>query len=169
LAELEDFYEAYVGKVYKFFYINCLDKQAAEDLTSSTFIAFMDKIAEKSIQDRKKYLYGIMRNVWAGFLRDKYNHNVISIENIDNFEVYSEESVSSYENSDLSQRALVFINQLPKSQQIVARMRLIDGKTLPEISQQLGKNMAYVKTTQNRAIKSLKRLLRQPYLQGGLR
>jgi DNA-directed RNA polymerase specialized sigma24 family protein len=61
-----DFYDQYVGKVYKFFYIKTLNRHIAEDLTSQTFIALVESLGSKKIDNPQKYLYGIMRNNWTG-------------------------------------------------------------------------------------------------------
>lgn len=166
MQDLEQIYDEYVDKVYKYFYIQCLDRHTAEDLTSHTFISFMEKLKENKVTDNKKYLYAIMRNVWMDHLRLKYKQAVDSIDSIEDFEQHAEQAISVFESKDLKERASYFIGKLPEKQAQVARMRLIEGYSLKEIATKLGKNMAYVKTTQNRALKSLRLMLEQPELGG---
>lgn len=167
MSDVEGIYDAYVDKVYKYFYINCLNRHVAEDLTSQTFVAFVEKAGSRTIKDYKTYLYAIMRNTWAEHLRKKYKEAVDALESIEDFEAYSEQTISAYEDADIKGRAARFIEMLPESQRQIARMRLLEEKSLKEIAQELNKSMSYVKTTQNRAIKSLKRILKQPET-GGL-
>ena len=86
MEDLESFYDIYVDKVYKYFYINCFNRNIAEDLTSQTFVAFIDKSKDLKIDDNKKYLYAIMRNTWMNHLRTKYKESLESIESINDFE-----------------------------------------------------------------------------------
>ncbi|MCA9345929.1 sigma-70 family RNA polymerase sigma factor [Candidatus Saccharibacteria bacterium] len=167
MIELENFYESHVDKVYKYFYIQVLNRQIAEDLTSQTFLKFIAKVQGTTIKQYKKYLYGIMRNVFADYLREKYkNLNVEYLEDIHDFEVYIDNSISDYEAKNSSQRLNAYIENLPKKQREVALMRFIEQKSLKETADQLGKNIVYVKTTQYRATKSLMKLIKQPYLGG---
>ena len=166
MQDLEQIYDEYVDKVYKYFYIQCLDRHSAEDLTSHTFISFIEKLKVKKVDDNKKYLYAIMRNVWMDHLRTKYKQAVESIESIEDFEQHAEQAITVFESRDLKERAFYFINRLPEKQAQVARMRLIEGYNLREIAKELGKSMSYVKTTQNRALKSLRLMLEQPELGG---
>jgi RNA polymerase sigma-70 factor, ECF subfamily len=159
MSEIEQAYELYVDAVYKFFYIQCFDVDTAEDLTSKTFVAFVEKAHSQEIDNYKKYIYGIMRNVWIAFLREKYNSKVLSIESIEDFESYVEETTEDFEKKDIKERAKSFIDLLPDKQKTVAHMRLIEEKTISEIADMLGKSSSYVKTTQNRAIKNLSKLL----------
>ncbi|MBC7943147.1 sigma-70 family RNA polymerase sigma factor [Candidatus Saccharibacteria bacterium] len=168
MVDLEEFYDEYVSKIYKFFYINCLDRHTSEDLTSKTFISFMEKADSRPIDDPKKYLYGIMRHVWMDFLRLKYKEKLIQIESIDDFAVYSEEQVHEFESASIKKRALQYIERLPAKQRLVAQLRLIEELSIKETAEQLGHTTSYIKTTQNRAIKSLKALLETPYMKGGL-
>ena len=95
MIELENFYESHVDKVYKYFYIQVLNRQIAEDLTSQTFLKFVAKVQDTTIKQYKKYLYGIMRNVFADYLREKYkNLNVEYLEDIHDFELYIDNSIS---------------------------------------------------------------------------
>lgn len=168
MEDLENFYDKYVDKVYKYFYINCFERSIAEDLTSQTFVAFIDKSKDLKIDDSKKYLYAIMRNTWMNYLRTKYKESLESLESISDFEVYAETQVQDYESKSIKDRAYMFIKQLPEKQGQVAKMRLIDEMTIREIAKKLGKNTGYVKTTQGRAIKNLKKMLESPELGGGL-
>lgn len=168
MEDLEKFYDSYVDKVYKYFYINCFERSIAEDLTSQTFVAFIDKSKDLKIDDNKKYLYAIMRNMWMNYLRIKYKESLESIESIGDFEIFAETTIKDYESKSIKDRALGFIKCLPEKQCQVAKMRLIDEMTIREIAKKLGKNTGYVKTTQGRAIRNLKKMLEGPELGGSL-
>lgn len=164
--DLEQFYDEHVGKVYKFFYIKSLNRMVAEDLTADTFVAFMEQIETRVIDDYKKYLYGIMRNIWVAFLREKYNQALVDIETIDNFDAHVEYHLEQFDATpDLSARLASYIDKLPEKQRLVLTLRLIHNKSVGSVARELGRDKNYVKTTHHRALKTLRSLLSQPYME----
>lgn len=85
---IEEVYDLYVDKVYKFFYVQCFDKPTAEDLTSRTFLGYLDATTKQEINNPKTYLYGTMRNLWFQYIRDKYAHKTDSLSNPELMEQY---------------------------------------------------------------------------------
>lgn len=160
--ELEEVYDTYIDTVYKFFYIHSFDKAIAEDLTSQTFLSFVEtwKSAEH-IQDPKKYLYGIMRNVWLMYLRDKYKRAETSIEDTENIERYVERTVADYSGMSVRERAMPYIERLPEQQRNIVQMRLIQEQSVKDICDATGKDSNYVKTTYKRGVKNLRSMLEQ--------
>ena len=162
--DLKNFYDEHIDKVYKFFYIKALDRHTAEDLTSQTFLLFVEsKNNGKEIEDNKKYLYGIMRNVWLQFLRNKYQEAISGLEQIEDFADYSASEIDRFESVPIPNRILPFIEKLPKKQAKVLSMRLVEQKSVKQIAVILKKDNNYVKTTYRRAILSLREMLREPY------
>ncbi len=166
MANLEEFYDLYVEKVYKYFYVQCLNRHVAEDLTSQTFVGFVDKKQSVAMEDDKKYLYAIMRNVWAEHLRKKYVEAVDSVEAIEDFEAHTQDSITDFETATMKERALIYIERLPERQREVAKMRLLEELTVGEVAQKLQKSSLYVKTTQYRALKNLRQMLKKPEIGG---
>lgn len=163
--DLKDFYDEYIDKVYKFFYIKALDRHTAEDLTSQTFLMFVEsKNNGKEIEDNKKYLYGIMRNVWLQFLRKKYQEAISGLEEIEDFADYSAGEVARFESIPPANRILPYIDKLPKKQAKVLTMRLVEQKSIKQVATILKKDNNYVKTTYHRALISLREMLREPYI-----
>lgn len=167
MNNLEEFYELYVEKVYKFFYVQCLDVPTAEDLTSQTFIAFIQK-ADDAIRDQKKYLYAVMRNVWSEHLRKKYKESVDAISSIDDFSTFAEESVASYEGKSLAERVACYIDRLPEKQRIVAQLRFIEELSVKEVAKEIGKSSLYIKTTQHRAVINLRKMFHDHEIRSAL-
>ena len=166
-TKMDEFYDEYVDKVYKFFYIKCLNRSVAEDLTSETFISFMDSLAKKSIDDHKKYLYGIMRNVWLEFLKQKYQAQITDFETVENFEEYATQAVYDFEiTEDPVSRLMPYVKQLPEKQRMVVMMRVFQNMSVRDTADVLEKDSNYVKTTYSRAIKRLRLILEKPYIEG---
>lgn len=157
---LEDLYKLHAAKVYSFFYLQSGNQQTAEDLTSQTFTILVEKMAGhgQPIDDPKKFLYGVMRNVWLMHLRKIYRQNEEAVESVDNFETYVSNEVDAKTTAELKRRAETFINRLPRQQKRVMELRLLQEMSIKEIAHHLGKDRNYVKTTYKRGLKRLKAL-----------
>lgn len=167
--DLEQFYDEYVDKVYKFFYIKSLNKHVAEDLTSETFVSFLKQVNNKQVDDNKKYLYGIMRNVWVEFLKNKYKTQLSSFEQIENFEEYATEAMQTFdETEEPMDRLQPFVQLLPSKQRDVLVMRAYQNLNIKQTAEALGKDSNYVKKTYSRALKSLRAIIEKPYMNEGV-
>lgn len=161
---IEVVYANNVDRVYRFFYAKTFDRQTAEDLTSQTFLALLEKmqeclLTEQQILKPNEYLSGVMRHIWTGHLRHKYRIKEVLYESLEDFEVYVTNTADRFNNSHLKTIAGQYIDQLPDSQRTVLRMRLLEESTLGEIAEALKKNMNYVKTTQRRSLANLRKML----------
>lgn len=157
--ELIDSYQRYVEPIYSFFSLKLLNKKIAEDLTSEVFMLFLKHVREnKPIENIQAYLFGIARNVFFMHLRKKYKEPNISYSEIHDFSAYIF-ATSETKNLDKTDLLKKYLPQLPEKQRVVITMRLIDKKTLSEIADELQKDMNYVKTTQKRAIHTLRKLI----------
>jgi RNA polymerase sigma-70 factor (ECF subfamily) len=158
---INELYQQHFTAVYKFFYFKSFDQMVAEDLTSQTFLIMVEKMNDEDmvITDHKKFLYGIMRNVWLRYLQEKYRRQEQLIADTDDFESYVEDELSREAETSDEERIKRYIDRLPSSQQRIMELRLLKRHSLSEICDQLGKDMNYVKTTQKRGIKNLQKLL----------
>ncbi len=160
---LEAVYDAYVDTVYKFFYIKCLNRHTAEDLTADTFTAFIRQAEDTDIQDHKKYLYGIMRNVWTTHLREKYQEQVVRVENIEDFAAYADETIEEFEQTEEPvTRLMPYVQSLPEKQRTVVMLRVFQNMSVKDTAYTLGKDANYVKTTYARALRRLRNILDNP-------
>lgn len=154
-------YDSQFDRIYKFFYYKTLNKNTAEDLASETFLTFVNLLNEhKEIDNLNAFLYGIAKNLFMQFLRKKYQEGIPFSAIDENFEEYAFEYVQESENTETSEEKLLkFLHLIPSKQQEVIRLRFIEKLNLDEICIKLQKDMNYVKTTQKRGIKSLKKAI----------
>jgi len=161
--DLENIYDMHVEKLYRFFYRKVLDKTISEDLTSETFLNFVKSVKQnKQMQNPVCFLYGIARNIFLKFLKRKYHYkDFVSIGIDENkFESYIDNFTSEYEQTTtIEEHLLKFLPKVPQKQRDILHKRFIEKMSLKEIAAFLGKNMNYVKTTQKRGIKSLRKLI----------
>jgi RNA polymerase sigma-70 factor (ECF subfamily) len=158
---LEKIYLENIDKIYRFFYYKTLSKEIAEDLTSETFIAFINELkSNKEILDLVKFLFGIAKIIFVKFLRSKYKENTINLPDIFEFQGYVQDFLEEIDSSEtLEDLLLKYIDQIPEKQRIVLELRLIKKLKIKEIAEKLNKDVNYVKTTQKRALKSIKEIV----------
>lgn len=161
LSDVEVLYDLHFESIYRFFYFKLLNKEVAEDLTGETFLS-LTKAAKSNheIENPRAYLYGIARNLFWKFLRQKYSQP-ISLDNLpEDFANYVHDFLEEQDQTETTEDvALKFIKKLPPRQQDILYWRLIDKLTLKEIVEKTGKDMNYVKTTQKRGIRKLRELI----------
>jgi RNA polymerase sigma factor (sigma-70 family) len=162
-VEIEAVYEVNFEKIYRFFYYKTLSRDIAEDLTSETFLRFVEEVNKRkhqeAIENYHKYLFGIARIVFLTYLRKKYNGATVNVAP-QYFDQYVQEFLEDVgETPTLEERAIKYIERLPEKQKIVASMRLIQKMSNREIAEKLGRNANYVKVTFKRAMKSMKILV----------
>lgn len=158
-SDIEILYERYFEKIYRFFYYKTLNKEIAEDLTSHSFLTFIKQSkSQKEIQNPKNYLFGITKFTFLAYLKKKYKQELPLLN--EDFAVYIDNFLDEIDDKPtLEDKASKYIKMLPEKQKRVLHMRLIEKLSLAEIAAKLGKNMNYVKTTQKRGIKNLKKML----------
>ena len=66
----------------------------------------------------------------------------------------------------MKNRALKYIQQLPRAQKEVMTLRFVKGMSVEDSSSELGKSKLYIKTTQHRAVKRLRVLMSEPQTEG---
>jgi RNA polymerase sigma-70 factor (ECF subfamily) len=157
-------YRAEVKKVYRYFYTRVLNRDQAEDLTSDTFFRLLKRLQKHEIAsdtEAVKYLYGIVHIVFTEYLKTQYKFSFadVSIEEVA-AEVEELDTQSGTQVvKGLHKRMLEFLPHLPEKQYAILKLRLIEKMPLEEICKKIKKDMNYVKTTQKRGIKNLKKLL----------
>jgi len=158
IAEL---YDQHFNKLYKFFYYKVLSKDIAEDLTQETFLAFANiakNANENEIEKPSHFLYGIAKNIFMRYLKDKYRQGIPFSDLDDDFEEYCAQFVkeTEQESETVEEKLLRYMQFIPEKQRVVMRLRFIEKLSLKEICTKLDKNMNYVKTMQKRGLHSLK-------------
>ncbi len=152
--DIEKLFNDNFAKVYGFFYKKTFSVPHAEDLTSETFVRFAEKARDNSFANPENYLFGIARHVWVSFLRVKYNESTLTEEVMEGLAAKApiSESRSILMNDDMRES----IEKLPPAQRQIIELRYICELSPADISTFLGKDANYVKTTHQRAIKSLR-------------
>ncbi|RFS21776.1 RNA polymerase sigma-70 factor [Chitinophaga silvatica] len=118
------------------------DTMAAEDIVSECFInAFEKKEDFPSLGQLKSYLFTAAKNKALNYLKAQKRHDDIhhSIERV--ADKFSENVENAYIKTEVMQMILREIEKLPPQCRQVVRLSIIDGKSAPEIAEEL--KMAY--------------------------
>lgn len=160
----EKIYEKHFEKIYRFFVLRSLNREIAEDLTSSTFLAFAEALSKsKEMDNIENYIYGIAKIKFIEYLKLKYNETPLLSDNYEIVDIVNEANSISSDQRALNKYLYRLIEKLPKKQKIVMNLRILQKLKLSEVAESLGKDLNYVKTTQKRAIRKLKELASKMY------
>ncbi len=158
-------YDRYVDTVFRFIYFRVGNRQLAEDLTSDTFLRALKRIGSFTWQGRDlgAWLVTIARNLVADhFKSGRYRlevttADVLDAEREDRGPEGSPEAavVDHITNVTL----LAAVKQLNPEQQECIVLRFLQGFSVAETAQSMGKNEGAIKALQYRAVRALARLL----------
>ncbi len=158
-------YDRYVDTVFRFIYFRVGNRQLAEDLTSDTFLRALKRIGSFTWQGRDlgAWLVTIARNLVADhFKSGRYRlevttGDVLDADREDRGPEGSPESavVDHITNVTL----LTAVKQLNPEQQECIVLRFLQGFSVAETAQAMGKNEGAIKALQYRAVRALARLL----------
>ncbi len=149
-------YDAYVKKIYSFIYYKVQNKEAAEDLTSETFLKALDKINSFDPQKGKfsSWLYRIARNAVIDHFRVRKPH--FPIENAwnlkDNTNIQAD-----METKEKIEKVKIYMQNLNEDQREIITLRVWQELSYKEISEILGKSEAGCKMMFFRAISGIRK------------
>ncbi|MET9019809.1 sigma-70 family RNA polymerase sigma factor [Actinopolymorpha sp. NPDC004070] len=154
-------YDHYVPSVYRYVYYRVGTHALAEDITSETFLRALRSLGSFRWQGRDfgAWLVTIARNlVTDHFKSGRFRLEVVTGEILDS------DSVTAGPEDDvltrLTNEALVeALRQLGPDQQECLVMRFLNGMSVAETAQSLGKSEGAVKQLQLRAVRNLAKLL----------
>lgn len=165
-------YDRYVERIYRFVSLKLPTKEAAQDVTSESFLRLWQYVQEeKRITNIRALLYRIARNLVADHYRT--GSRTISVEQSVTFSLdaasYDSESRLSDQNKEKrlieakADLALVVerVSRLKEDYRDVLMLRLVDGLSFQDIAIVLDKKPGTVRVIFHRAMKALDNLAQQ--------
>jgi RNA polymerase sigma-70 factor (ECF subfamily) len=158
-----ELYDRYVDLVYRYIYYRVGTSQLAEDLTSETFLRALRRISSFTWQGRDvgAWFVTIARNLIADHYKSGRYRLEMTTDDI--VETGSKLVSDGPENAVLeamqNKVLLEAVKQLNAEQQECIVLRFLQGLSVAETAQAMGKNDGAIKALQYRAIRSLGRLL----------
>ena len=158
-----ELYDRYVDVVYRYVHYRVSSTALAEDLTSETFLRALRRISSYTWQGRDfgAWLVTIARNLIADHYKSgRYRMEVATSDLVEAGADRSEEGPEGEVLAGLTNAALLdAVKQLNSEQQECIALRFLQGMSVAETAQIMGKNEGAIKALQYRAVKSLSRLL----------
>lgn len=160
-----ELYDHYVGQIFGYLHYRLASRALAEDLTSETFLRALRRIDTVTWQGRDigAWLTTIARNLVADHYKSsRYKLEISTADMLDadrpdgNVASRPEQAVLSRLSSET---LLAAVRRLGPEQQECIVLRFLQGLSVSETADILGKNTGAVKALQYRAVRSLGRLL----------
>jgi RNA polymerase sigma-70 factor (ECF subfamily) len=156
-------YEHYYQDIYSFVYNRVPGARVAEDLTSDVFLKALESIDSYSFRGvpLNAWLFRIARTTVALYYRNRPASTELSLEE----ELLpTEGDPSDVLETGLTHRQLAqALSNLTEDQQEVIILRFVEGLSIPEVGQVLGKSRGAIKSLQHRALNSLNRVLEEVF------
>lgn len=162
-------YDRYVETVFRFIYFRVGNRQLAEDLTSDTFLRALRRIGSFTWQGRDPgaWLVTIARNLVADHFKSGcYRLEITTAEVLDTGkENRGPEGTPEMAVVDhiTNVTLLSAVKQLNPEQQECTVLRFLQGFSVAETAQAMGKNEGAIKALQYRAVRALARLLPEEF------
>ena len=152
-----EFYDAHVGKIYRYIYFRVNIEELAQDLTSEVFLKSWQYLSVKSVGNPRAFFYQVARNLIVDFYRKK-DKTPISLEEITDKPI-SDKSDSPLDlasvSADMNSVKLALRQLSPDYQEIII-WRYLDELETKEIAEILNKSEGAVRTLLSRALGELR-------------
>lgn len=158
-AQIAEIYETTYSKIYNYFYYTTLSKERTEDLTSKTYIRFLEKI---HLYDPKRagilvWLMGIAHNIWNDEYRMSARHKCDAIDDI-------EEKLLKREPEELEQLEIRLVVEkllscLSERERLIVGMRYKMELSYKEIARITGITEKNVSVILSRSLKKMNSIL----------
>ena len=157
-AAWDEIFQRHYQRVYVFVFCRIGDAMAAEDVTAEVFVEAWRGIRRYSYRGVPllSWLYRIAHNLVADFIRRSKRAKT---QRLDDRSPNAPQSADQAENVALWQSVSAAFRRLTIEQQQVLVSRFIEGFSLAETAEAMGKNENAIKALEFRALKSVRRIL----------
>lgn len=161
-----DLYDRYVDMVFRYIHFRIGSREQAEDLTSETFVRALRRIGSVTWQGRDfgAWLVTIARNLIADHYKSaRYRLEIPTADMIDADR--AQDGPENYILDAMTSATLIeAVKQLTGEQQECIVLRFLQGLSVTEVAEVMGKNDGAIKALQYRAVRALARLLPEGFV-----
>jgi RNA polymerase sigma-70 factor, ECF subfamily len=157
--QLAEIHDRFYPIVFRYVRYRLDDVQVCEDITSETFLIFLDVLQkrDRSIKNVRAWLMGTASNLINDYLRNTYKR---PSDNIDEREIPDHHTPEDAAELAWQQQAIrKALVDLTTEQQNVLALRFSGEHSIEETATLMGKSVGAVKTLQFRALTALKEIL----------
>jgi len=153
-----ELYRMFVDSIFRFCYFKTKSEEAAQDITSETFLRVWRYLGRYKAQNFRAYLYTIARNIINDYYKAQKKTvrlpNFLEIE--DKKPSYDHQLIQEENKKELHKA----ISKLPKHYAEVVILRFIEELSVKETAQIINKPGVWVRVVQHRALKKMKIILK---------
>jgi RNA polymerase sigma-70 factor (ECF subfamily) len=149
-AAFVELYQLYVNEIHHYLRNQVGDPDDAEDLTSETFLRVvrsLDRFAGRS--SFRTWLYEVARNQLRDHWRANGRRPMASVD-VESLAAQEPEPAGRSAATDLGRRIL---DELPANYRQVLQLRILDGRSVRDTAEELGKSDTNVKVLTHRALR----------------
>lgn len=156
MMDIEKIYRDYHGKVCGYIRSKINSAQDAEDLTADVFVKVFEKLGtfDESKASLSTWIYTITRNTLTDYFRTR--KVFAEIPETMETDTSVEDDVCNAEMLETLAKALETLDERERD---IIILRFYSGKTLKQITAQMGISYAYGKVLQNKAFEKLRKYL----------
>ena len=157
--QLAEIHDRFYPVVFRYVCYRLDDVQVCEDITSETFLIFIDALQKhnRPIKNVRAWLMGTASNLINDYLRNAYKRPT---DDIDEKEIPDHRTPEDTAESNWQQQAIrKALLRLTTEQQNVLALRFSGEHSIEETAILMGKSIGAVKTLQFRALTALKEIL----------
>ena len=154
-------YDRYVDTVYRYLYFRVGNRPLAEDLTSETFVRALRRIGTVTWQGRDlgAWLVTIARNLTADHFKSSRFRLEVSTADMRDADQLEDGPENEVLDALTNATLLEAVKRLNPEQQECIVLRFLQGMSVSETAEAMGKNDGAIKALQYRAVRSLGRLM----------
>lgn len=163
LQRFEELYQQALAAVYGYFLHRCGGRvSVAEDLTQETFMAAISELRSGTRVERPlPWLYGIARHKLLDHYRRQKRESQRSSAGADE----TAPGLPSDDGGESSRlRAIDALARVPQAQRIALVLRHMDGLSVPEVAQELGRSVEAVESLLSRGREQFRRAFKEATL-----
>lgn len=160
-----ELYRFYAPSIYKFLFFKLRRKEDAEDLTSRVFLKAWEYVLEEKflktpIQNFKAFVFQIARNLVIDFYRDEKRQEVLFFDGKED-SLASEDFLEKKFFDEEKRKLLEALDSLKSEYREILFLRHLENLSFKEIAQILGKSALALRVLHHRALKALKKKLKE--------
>jgi RNA polymerase sigma-70 factor (ECF subfamily) len=152
-------YDIYFDRIYAFVFYRVHHKEVAEDISEEVFIKAWTRVKAVKAESFGGWLYSITRNTLIDHYRKQ--RETVDISEIENL-IESDQDVIEETDLLINQKLLLeMIRQLTPEQQIIMKLKFLEGMETEEVSEMISKSSGSIRVVQHRAIQRLHELMQK--------
>ncbi len=158
---LGEIYDAYFDKIYRYVYRYLGEARLAEDLTADVFLRLLEaiKASRPPRTNLSAWLYRVAHNLVVDLYRRRPPREPEALDNV--VVPIHDHSEACLERQEMVARARAALQRLTPLQQQVIVLRFLEGMSLEDVAQVVNRTVGAVKSSQHRALNSLRHILEE--------